>query len=591
MPGYVAICWTGEAPASVLALREATMDGWRVGWAGSDAMVLVRDPGLAIRTLPGARGLVLGDLNRTSLRGQVGDEVESLVISSAAPIERVVGDLLSRFWGRYVALIRETQGGWAVLRDPSGALEAMTWSRDSVRITASHLPAWMPPDLWPLDLAIDWSGVAAWVRASAAIGARSGLIGLRPITPGAALRGSGVEQQAWSPAAAAQAAPPVAPDAALRDLVDGCVRQLVSDEPVLAEISGGLDSAIIAASLCGQVRDRVLEWTNYFVEGRRGDERAYARDVAAHLGFPLTEIRKPDFAVTEAMLARSADGLRPGLSAKDAARDEEAAGRALALGARRIVTGQGGDMVFFATPTPLLVVDRMYASGRLAWASPYTLNIARWTHRAIWTTPGRRWRDELERHNRPVRDHPWMIGVEELPPAKQLQIATLAHKLTIHVEGLRGRAAEVVHPLLAQPILELCLSLPTPTLTEGGRDRGLARRVFADRLPASVQSRRSKGDLGAYYGQVAAASLPMLRDYLLDGELVRAGLLDRAALETMLTRDHMIWRGDFSGVMSFAVVEAWVRHWSGRIAAARTSGGGAGDSAGRVAPSQAITRA
>ncbi len=566
MAGYVAICWSGEAPASVLALREALLDDWRIGWAGPDAMVIVREPGPPIRTLPGARGLVIGDFYRASFRGVVGEEVESLVISSAAPLDRVVGDLTARFWGRYVALIRETQDGWAVFRDPSGALEAMTWTRDGLWITASHLPAWMPPGLWPLDLSIDWSGVEAWVRASAAIGARSALTGLRPVTPGAVLRADGAEQQVWSPATVARSAPPPAPDVALRDVVDACVRQLLGDEPALAEISGGLDSAIVAASLCTGARDQVLEWTNYFVDGRRGDERPYARDVAAHLGFPLTEVRKPDFAVTEAMLARVADGLRPGLSAKDAARDEEAAERARALGARRIVTGQGGDMVFFATPTPLLVVDQMRAQGPLSWASAYTLDIARWTHRAIWATPGRRWRAELERHNRPVQGHPWMVGVQDLPPAKQIQIATLAHKLTIQIEGLRGRAAEVVHPLLAQPVLELCLSLPTPVLTEGGRDRGLARRAFGDRLPESVRLRRSKGDLGAYYGQVAASSLPMLRAYLLDGELVGAGLLDRPRLEAMLVRDHMIWRGDFSAVMSFAVVEAWVRHWSARLA-------------------------
>ena len=51
----------------------------------------------------------------------------------------------------------------------------------------------------------------------------------------------------------------------------------------------------------------------------------------------------------------------------------------------------------------------------------------------------------------------------------------------------------------------------------------------------------------------------------------------------MLVRDHLIWRGDYSALMSFAVVEAWVRHWADRLAAAGASG--------RVASSQASTRA
>jgi asparagine synthase (glutamine-hydrolysing) len=581
---YVALRWTGATPDAVMALRAAAPSDWRIAWEAPDSLVLVRDPsGAPVRRLPGDRGLVLGDLYRASFQGAVGEEVESLVISRAAPVEAIAADLLTRFWGRYVALITEPGGAWSILRDPGGGLEAMTWSREETQIVASHLPTWLAPELWPLDLAIDWRAVAAWVRSSAAIGAQAALSGLEAVTPGALLRSDGGVRQVWSPAGAARAATPRDAHTALRDTVDACVRRLVGDAPVLAEISGGLDSAILAASLAGQVRDQVLEWTNYYVPGRRGDERAYARDVARHLDIPLTEVLKPDFAVTEMMLALCADGLRPGFSAKDAARDADAADRARTLGAGRIVTGQGGDMAFFATPTPLLLIDALRDRGPAVWTSDYALNVARWCRRSIWTTPGLDWKLDLARQLRPVAGHPWAEGIEDLPPAKQVQIATLAHKLTIQIEGLRGRAAEVVHPLLAQPVMELCLSLPTSRLTAGGRDRGLARQAFAGRLPDSVRLRQSKGELGAYYGQVAAASLPMLRDYLLDGELVRAGLLDRARLEPMLVRDHLIWRGDYSALMSFAVVEAWVRHWADRLAAAGASG--------RVASSQASTRA
>lgn len=89
-----------------------------------------------------------------------------------------------------------------------------------------------------------------------------------------------------------------------------------------------------------------------------------------------------------------------------------------------------------------------------------------------------------------------------------------------------GRA----HPLLSQPLVEYSLSCATVTLTTGGRDRDFARQAFADHLPAQVINRRSKGNLSAHYSWMAAASLPMLRDLLLDGRLVAAGLVDRERL-------------------------------------------------------------
>lgn len=39
-------------------------------------------------------------------------------------------------------------------------------------------------------------------------------------------------------------------------------------------------------------------------------------------------------------------------------------------------------------------------------------------------------------------------------------------------------------------------------LVAGGRERGLARAVFADRLPAIVANRRGKGDYAACFGVI-----------------------------------------------------------------------------------------
>lgn len=126
---------------------------------------------------------------------------------------------------------------------------------------------------------------------------------------------------------------------------------------------------------------------------------------------------------------------------------------------------------------------------------------------------------------------------------------------------------DVRNPLCAQPVVEACLSLPTPILTLGGRDRGLARHAFRDRLPIENIERRSKGDMTRLYGRLVHDSLDFLRPWLLEGRLAGLGLLDLEAADVALARETLLWRGGYSAVMVLAAFEGWVRHWEARLAA------------------------
>ena len=112
--------------------------------------------------------------------------------------------------------------------------------------------------------------------------------------------------------------------------------------------------------------------------------------------------------------------------------------------------------------------------------------------------------------------------------------------------------------------MEAGLAMSAVDLTWGGRDRSAARDAFVDVLPPSLFSRRSKGELGAYYGEAVAERLDFLRDYLLGGALAEAGLLD-PGLDDRLTREALLWRGGFSELLSLALTEAWVRRWQSRL--------------------------
>jgi asparagine synthase (glutamine-hydrolysing) len=127
-----------------------------------------------------------------------------------------------------------------------------------------------------------------------------------------------------------------------------------------------------------------------------------------------------------------------------------------------------------------------------------------------------------------------------------------------------GRRMDVRHPLLSQPVMEAALSIPIWGLAREGRERGLARDLFADRVPREILERRSKGELSAYYARTVAANLGFLKPWLLDGCLCEAGVLARAELEAALEPDALIQAADPVLILSAAAVEAFVRHWQGR---------------------------
>ncbi|MGH6965141.1 MAG: asparagine synthase-related protein, partial [Phenylobacterium sp.] len=308
-----------------------------------------------------------------------------------------------------------------------------------------------------------------------------------------------------------------------------------------------------------------------------GDERRYARAAAEHLHLPLTLIPKPIEALTEADFVEVSKGLRPAFPATDPARDRDTAARLEASGASALVTGHGGDIVFFQMPTPLIAVDRFRITGLKGLSGEFLGDVARLTRTPVWsilrglTKPersaaGRRPAALPRGGSAPsVALDPWSQDGAAFPPAKRLQLAGLFDAQLARGWSRRGAMADIVNPLLAQPVVELCLGLPTPTLVEGGRDRSLARRAFRGRLPPLLLDRRSKGELTAHYGRMIAASLGYLRPLLLDGCLAEAGLLDRARLDAALTPQRLILDRAMGEILLAAVIETWVRWWQTRV--------------------------
>lgn len=169
--------------------------------------------------------------------------------------------------------------------------------------------------------------------------------------------------------------------------------------------------------------------------------------------------------------------------------------------------------------------------------------------------------------------HPWVADGRGISLAKRRQIRALVSNLTANGATGRAQVARIIHPLLAQPVVEACLAIPAPVLSAGERERSFAREAFGDRLPSSIVERRSKGEISVYLNRCLAASSPFLGDFLLGGRLAQRGLIDGVALAASLEPEAIVWKDASREILTAAALEAWVRHWEGRIADDETTWG------------------
>lgn len=576
----------GLTPAqTVLGRLEAECVGrglWRWALRTPEYAVLApaaRPPKL--HSLADGGGLIIGELWAAG-RDEAPDLDRLLSGPTGVPPVVRVRALSAAAWGRYVAILTDTDTP-AIFRDPSGGLEALTWRCSGLTMIASRLAPEILDAVGP-PLALDWDRIAGRLACPSSLSGPLALRGVNAIEPGELVaRGGQTRTTIWAPAmfVGGPAEPAALAQGRLVRHVDRAVKCLTRDRgPVLAEVSGGLDSAIVASALARRDEVEVVQWLNYYGAGAESDERGFATAIGDLYGLEITCVAKPSRPIDAQGLAANAGGARPSLMGLDYLRDQDVAQRCAQLGAQAIVTGQGGDAVFVQRLTPLALSDQMRREGRLALRARTVRALADWTGTSAWSVLRQALAGNtratqaapvgpvfLSREARGVElpPHPWLCDLDAVAPGKRQQIERLIQSQLVTGDCQRARNADLLHPLLSQPLVEYSLGLPTDLLTQLQRDRALARQAFSRRLPDAVVQRRSKGDMTGHYGRWVGASLPFLRPFLMEGRLVAQGIIDREQLETLLTAEQLAWGADYVSILFAAVLEAWVQEWEATI--------------------------
>lgn len=567
-------------------LESPTMRIWSTGCRAGPSRAIVYQ---------GQLGIVLGVLFSR-------EAVESFPSHPAAwRVERMSADeearildtqgrrLVDQYWGRYVAfgLDRSCRRRW-VLRDPSGALPCWSAQSQGVRLFFSRLADCTSiVDEVP---SICWPHVAGILCDPFVSRCQTGLSQVAEVQPGEAWclerDGAQTTHRYWNPFSIAsefRLEDSTQISTQLRRTVQQCVWAWAAQySQVVHLLSGGLDSAIVLACLTEAPTRPTVRCVTYFhPRFREMDERALARVAAQPDGYELVECEE---SAADVKLGEWLDldaRCRPTLHPLLALRGSRETQLAAQCDASAIWSGGGGDQIFFQGPVGLAATDCAYQCGlSRAWLG-FAYRVARAQQLSLWSVLAQSLR---ERFLAPAfRFGPWvgqymrlaspevvdmvrgnadrrssmLEDARSLAPAKRLQVLSLAAPFELHDPARGADSPERVYPLLSQPLVELCLRIPTYRLAQEGRDRGLARAAFARQLPRQIVFRHAKATANRYLGELLRTHAAFVRETLMEGRLVREGLLDRKALERALAMSGCD-RGEEAEIMGRHLpVELW----------------------------------
>jgi asparagine synthase (glutamine-hydrolysing) len=525
------------------------------------------------------RGVVLGTL---FWRHGPAQPIDMLSGSDASAIPESGGDrLLTACWGGYVAALPAGEG-IRVLRDPSATLSCYYSETPRAMLFASDVDLLLATGL--VQTAIDWAAVGRHHYAGALQCPATALAGIRELLPGCAIAAArGEDQQPrWSPwdhvhsnrgLSAAETAE------RLRRTVMHCVRAWASSHKrLLVSVSGGLDSSIVAACLAGSGHD--VGCITMYTDDPAGDERAYARALCRRFDLPLAECR---YRIEDVDIDQALSPHLPRPIGRTLAQAYERAHLEAAreLGIDAFVTGSGGDNVFGYSQSAAAIADRWLSEGFTTGLLATLRDVCRQTGCSSVEAlrAALRARRRQRYHWRPApaflhRDvlalgeanlaHPWIEAPPDALPGKAAHVAALLRVLPLLEPG-RSAFAPVLYPLVSQPVVEACLAIPSWAWREGGRDRAVARRAFADDLPALVLERRVKGGPDGFGAALLRLHRVAIRERLLDGELARHGIVDRTALEAQLGDERPLEAALQVRILDLLDTEAWAATWSRRL--------------------------
>jgi asparagine synthase (glutamine-hydrolysing) len=606
---YVALIWDAQSPkvsaaASDLEQRLArTTPNWARVFECPGIRVMAADRSACFRAqlLCDAAGVVLGEVfvRQEGLhRAAVAPDAKFNRMETWEALNTRGRSLVSKFWGNFVALIvdRETDpdgcGARYLLKDPSGTLPCHFTETSGVRLVFSSLEDCRRMGL---KFPVNWE----FVRTRAVNGFLDAqmdtLTGVSTVHRGECVsfdHCGELQSRAlyWHPSsfkgASDRVLDPREAAKLLGDAVHSCVKSMSAHhKSVLVQTSGGLDSSIVSGCLSHAAHDLKVTCYTVYLKDAVCDERRWARLVSERAGFRRIDVYREPAAMSFRDLPGLAPSMEPASYFSHWQRGPLDRELAAVEGATGTFTGEGGDAIFCATTFSYAAAHAFRRHGLKPKTLRTALQVASRRDRTLWRVLSNAVASELfragraqERRRRAAFSRlvsreatltvdkqsvgaTWLSAGGRLSEETRLRLGTwvfpaVFYDLTV---STMDAAPYGVSPLCAQPVVETALRIPVDVHFDGGRIRGLARRAFEDVVPAPILRRQWKDRPLHYFEEIVQRNLPFIREHLLDGALVRRGILDRAAVEGALQNGPTRSSAESGEILSHLDLELWIR--------------------------------
>lgn len=539
--------------------------------------VLYASAGTPTLRVPGG-GIVIGHLFRPD--GMPLHEQSAALASLDA---NDAGRWLARnCWGEYLLVQpdRDDGPGPCITRDPSGGVGCVHSIPGATGFATSDIS--IAERLGLFERRVDRDFITHFLAYPYVKSARTGLSGIRELLPGCTLHvhgGDAMTSRTWCPWEF------VDPARRQRDIGEAAVelRNVVErtvtawagvDGAALVELSGGLDSSIVATCLKGT--SARIHCVTLLPALPGADERIYARPVAETLGSELScERLDVDSAKFDAPVPPWC--MTPGIAPLQHAVDGIMEGVAVREGFNSLYSGGGGDAVFGFLGGAAPAADAFRERG--VRAGIRTASQLSELHQCTFWLAARLALRKLAKSDGPYRPadgslldpsavpdapepHPWWESPATALPGDLERIEGLAGTQLFRDAVPRAMQRWLRMPLLSQPVMEACLSIPSWMWMDGGRNRAVARLAFSDLLPSIVLHRRSKGNFSQYNGAVYRRNKQAMQAFLMDGELRSMNLLDTDALQSFFGRPLGPRDQSYMRIVDLCRAENWIRHQS-----------------------------
>ena len=371
--------------------------------------------------------------------------------------------------------------------------------------------------------------------------------------------------------------------------------RLLSDVPLGAFLSGGIDSSAVVAAMVETSSTRVITTSVGFDE-HAFNELKYARAVARHLGTESHEtIVRPDIVDLLPKLAWHFDEPFADSSAVPTYYVSAAARQHVTVA----LSGDGGDELWAgytrhrverweATARRWLGRSGASIAGRLAGGLPLGLKGAR-SLRHLALSPA----DACARKHAyglfdldsrgalytrdfaaDVQDSDPFLGFrlayDACPSVDPLDRALYVDVKTYLVDDIMTKvdrmsmavSLEAREPLLDHKLLEFAATVPTSLKLKNGRSKYLLRRFLERRIPTSIVDRPKHGFEAPIGEWLRGPLAPMVDDLLLDGRLRDRGVFDPRAVDRVWRQHRSGARDHRHRLWSLVMLELWFRQFA-----------------------------